>query len=74
MTTGEPVRVEVDGQLFDVRVDRPGHYHFDWVSGPNAGYGFSSATSDASPLTPAAQEESIRSFLKQVDPVTGYIE
>ncbi|MEV6418028.1 hypothetical protein [Kribbella sp. NPDC051718] len=69
----EAERVEVDGELFDVRVDAPGHYHFDWISGPNPGYGFSSATSDASALSAAAMEESIRSFLKQVDPTTGYI-
>lgn len=67
-------RVEVDGELFDVRADPPGHYHFDWVSGPNPGYGFSSATSDASELSTASMEESIRSFLQQVDPTTGYIE
>ncbi|GAA0948060.1 hypothetical protein GCM10009554_45300 [Kribbella koreensis] len=70
----EAERVEVDGELFDVRVDQPGHYHFDWISGPNPGYGFSSATSDGSPLSTASMEESIRSFLKQVDLTTGYIE
>jgi hypothetical protein len=67
-------RVEVDGELFDVSVVAPGQYQFDWVSGPNPDYGFGSATSDGSPETPAALEESIRSFLAQVDPQTGYIE
>lgn len=67
-------RVEVDGELFDVSVVTPGQYQFDWVSGPNPGYGFGSATSDGSPESRAVMEESIRSFLAQVDPKTGYIE
>jgi hypothetical protein len=70
-----PTRVEVDGQLFDVTVrDRPGQYHFDWVSGPNRGYGFSLGTSDGRELSDADIEESIRSFLAQVQPETGYLE
>jgi hypothetical protein len=67
-------RVVVDGELFDVRVESPGRYHFDWVSGPNAGYGFGSATSDGSAMSAGLMEESIRSFLRQIDPTTGYIE
>lgn len=71
-----PVRVEVDGQLFDVRArqDRPGQYDFAWVSGPNPGYGFTSAPSDASPLSMGDLKGAIRRFLAQVDPETGYIE
>jgi hypothetical protein len=70
------IRVEVDGEAFDVvgRWDRPGQYDYTWVSGPNRGYGFSSASSDGSPLTMAGHEEAIRDFLAQVDPDTGYIE
>jgi pimeloyl-ACP methyl ester carboxylesterase len=69
-------RVEVDGQAFDVaaRRDRAGHYRFDWVSGPNPGYGFSSARSDGQPFSDADIEQSIRDFLAMVDPETGYIE
>lgn len=71
-----PVRVSVDGEDFDVTAsaDRPGQYHYDWVSGPNAGYGFTSASSDGRPSTLADHEECIRNFLEQVDPETGYIE
>ncbi|WBQ06785.1 hypothetical protein [Kribbella sp. CA-293567] len=72
----QPVNVEVDGQLFEVR-ERPdgsGHHDFTWLSGPNPGYGFSSKTSDGSPHSQTDLVESIRSFLAQVDPATGYIE
>ena len=71
-----PVRVSVDGEDFDVTAapDRPGQYHYDWVSGPNAGYGFTSASSEGRPSTVADHEESIRNFLEQVDSETGYIE
>ncbi len=54
--------------------DRPGQYHYTWVSGPNPGYGFSEATSDGRALSNADFEASIRNFLAQVDPGTGYIE
>jgi len=71
-----PIRVEVDGQLFDVLAhpDRPGQYHFEWVSGPNPGYGFTSASSDRSAMTMPDFDDAIRGFLAQVDPETGYIE
>lgn len=71
-----PTRVEVDGEVFDVlaRRDRPGQYHFAWISGPNPDYGFSSGTSDRRAMSSADIEDSIRDFLRQVDPETGYIE
>ncbi|GAA0433518.1 hypothetical protein Acor_07690 [Acrocarpospora corrugata] len=70
------VRVEVDGEVFDVvaRGDRPGQYDYAWISGPNPGYGFGSARSDGGASTMADHEAAIRSFLAQVDPETGYIE
>jgi hypothetical protein len=71
-----PVRVSVDGEEFEITAspERPGEYHYAWISGPNAGYGFSSASSDGRPSTTDDHEEAIRSFLGQVDPETGYIE
>jgi hypothetical protein len=71
-----PTRVEVDGEAFDVAAerDRPGQYHFLWVSGPNPGYGFSIGTSDGRAMSSADIEADIRNFLAQVDPTTGYIE
>ncbi|HSV38618.1 MAG TPA: hypothetical protein VLI04_07640 [Nocardioidaceae bacterium] len=71
-----PTRIELDGQLFDVvtHPDAPGRVAFTWVSGPNAGYGFVSQTSDAEPMSAHHQEAAIRSFLAQVDPDTGYVD
>lgn len=76
MAAEAPIRVEVDGQVFEVqaRPDLPGQYDFTWLSGPNPGYGFSSRSSDGSALSASDLEESIRSFLAQVDPVTGFVE
>ena len=71
-----PTRLEVDGEVFDVaaRRDHPGQYDYAWISGPNPGYGFSSASSDRRLSTMADHKKAIRNFLSQVDPETGYIE
>ena len=71
-----PVRVTVDGELFEVVAspERPGQYHFAWLSGPNKGYGFGTARSDGSVMNERQMEASIRNFLAQVDPETGHIE
>jgi hypothetical protein len=71
-----PVRVIVDGEMFDVTTqpDHPGYYHYAWISGPNPGYGFSSASSDRRLFSMVDHEEVIGNFLAQVDRVTGYIE
>lgn len=76
MAAEAPIQLEVDGQVFEVqaRLDLPGQYDFTWLSGPNPGYGFSSRSSDGSPLSTSDFEQSIRSFLARVDLVTGYLE
>ena len=68
--------VIVDGERFSVQADadRPGHYRFAWLSGPNSGYGFSTSTSDGSIMSISQIETAIRGFLAQVDPATGFIE
>jgi len=74
--TSPPLRLVVDGEQFDVR-ERPGRrgqYDFAWVSGPNPGYGFTSARSDGQPASTAELQDDIRGFLAQVDPETGFIE
>ncbi|MFE3247254.1 hypothetical protein [Streptomyces sp. NPDC059209] len=66
----------VDGERFEV-TDRPGErgtYDFVWLSGPDPGYGFTSAVHPAVALSVTELKESVRDFLKQVDPVTGHIE
>ena len=73
---GRPRRMTVDGQRFEVvtRRDRPGQHDVTWISGPDPGYGFTSATSDGRPLSVAELEQGIRNFLAQVDPETGHLE
>ncbi|WP_370178704.1 hypothetical protein [Rhodococcus wratislaviensis] len=85
-----PFTVTVDGEVFRVRLrpDEPGACDYDWESGPNAGYGFSSFQHIANssiqdranapsaahqPNTVYEHRESIRDFLRQINPETGYI-
>ena len=75
MCVVETQRLTVDGEDFDVRTgDAPGQSHYDWVSGRNPGYGFSSAVSNGWSLTTQQHVHAIRGFLAAVDPTTGYIE
>jgi hypothetical protein len=63
--------LDVDGERFAIRRVGDGGTAYDWLSGPNQGYGFgSSGTPNRS-----VQEhrESIRVFLAMIDPNTGYI-
>jgi hypothetical protein len=57
-----------------VEPDRLGQYDFAWLSGPNKGYGFSTTRLDGGAMSEREIEASIRNFLVQVDPGTGYIE
>ncbi|HEV7948657.1 MAG TPA: hypothetical protein VGP24_02705 [Glaciihabitans sp.] len=63
----------VDGETFSVRMSPDdGAIHYDWITGPNEGYGFDSFGSSQ----PHEYEEyvaSIRDFLARVDPATGYL-
>jgi hypothetical protein len=64
--------LEVDGEWFAVSHNKHGGTHYTWLTGPNKDYGFgSSATPDESL---EEHRESIRVFLAQIDPTTGYIE
>lgn len=61
----------VDGERFAIRQAGDGGTTYDWLSGPNKGYGFaSSATPNRSV---EEHRESIRVFLAMIDPDTGYI-
>ena len=82
-----PLRLVGDGETFVVSRRGRRTFDYDWVSGPNAGYGYSETSmvprdrggsppvSDAHPTerTPEQHEESIRDFLSMIDPETGYI-
>jgi hypothetical protein len=64
-------RLDVDGELFAGREGGDGGTAYDWLSGPNDGYGFGSS---GSPTRSAAEHrDTIRTFLAQIDPTTGYI-
>jgi hypothetical protein len=63
--------VDVDGERFAIRRAGGGGTAYDWLSGPNQGYGFGSGGT----LDRSVEEhrESIRAFLAMIDPHTGYI-
>lgn len=64
---------EVDGERFTVRRrDEDGSIHYDWITGPNEGYGFS-MSAPAGPPTRKQLEEEIRGFLSGIDPATGFL-
>jgi hypothetical protein len=65
--------VEVDGETFSVRVQASGQHDFEWVSGRNAGYGFSSGHAADAPPSDDEVLRDIRRFLGMIDPATGYI-
>lgn len=74
---GFQFNITVDGERFAVSTSmREGHYGADyaWVTGKNPGYGFGESLPYDRPPTQAEAEHSIRVFLAQVDPETGYIE
>jgi len=63
----------VDAETFSVRrSDDDGSTHYDWVSGPNSGYGFSTS-GGAQPLSRERHLDRIRDFLAKIDPATGYL-
>lgn len=76
MNEGRPglvlLSTEVDGELFAVRLAAGGGTAYEWLSGPNEGYGFVSS----GPPDQSREEhrKHIRAFLSMIDPRTGYIE
>ena len=63
--------VDVYGGRFAIRLAGDGGTAYDWLSGPNKGYGFGSS----GPPNRSVEEhrESIRAFFAMIDPDTGYI-
>ena len=65
--------LDVDGERFAIRRAAWGQdgTYYDWLSGPNEGYGFGSSA----PPNRAVEEhrQEIRAFLAMIDPDTGYI-
>ncbi|WP_334151241.1 hypothetical protein [Microbacterium sp.] len=63
----------VDGETFSVRRrNEDGSNHYDWISGPNVGYGFS-VSGSAEPVDQERHIAAIRGFLAAIDPATGYL-
>jgi len=66
------VTVEVDGETCALDPDEFDGTNFDWLSGPDAGYGF--AVSPTRDWSLEEHRECIRTFLAQINPATGFIE
>jgi hypothetical protein len=65
------VTLTVDGETFAVREAFAGGTYYDWITGRNPGYGFS--TSAPADQPDDEHRRSIRAFLDMIDPATGYI-
>jgi hypothetical protein len=63
--------LDVDGEVFTVRQGTGGGFAYEWVSGPNPGYGF--GTSGPPSRTADEHRDDIRGFLAMIDPATGFI-
>ena len=63
--------LDVEGERFAIRRAGDGGTAYDWLSGPNKGYGFGSSGTPNRSME--EHRESIRVFLAMIDPDTGYI-
>jgi hypothetical protein len=63
--------LDVDGERFAIRRAGDDGTAYDWLSGPNKGYGFGSSGTPNRSVE--EHRESIRAFLAMIDPNTGYI-
>jgi hypothetical protein len=63
--------LDVGGERFAIRRAGDGGTAYDWLSGPNRGYGF--ASSGTPNRSVEDHREHIRGFLAMIDPNTGYI-
>ena len=72
-TDGRPGPVlftlDVDDERFAIRRDGDDGTSYDWLSGPNKGYGFGSSGTPNRSVE--EHRESIRAFLAMIDPNTG---
>lgn len=63
----------VDGETFAVRRrDDDGSNHYDWISVPNDGYGFS-VSGGVEPISHELHVIALRGFLAAINPATGYL-
>ncbi|WP_432512260.1 hypothetical protein [Kineococcus sp. SYSU DK001] len=71
-----PRRLRVDGRdwVVEERPGTPGCYDFDWLSGPDPGYGFTSQTSDGSPVDEQEVRDAIADSTAGINPETGHLD
>jgi hypothetical protein len=65
------LNLDIDGEQFAIREGPFGGTSYDWLRGPNEGYGFGSGA--ASDRSVEEHRESIRIFLAMIDRKTGYV-
>jgi hypothetical protein len=65
--------VIVNGETFQVGRRDSRTYDYDWVTGPNEGYGFTIGSFVDVTRSSGEHEEAIRGFLAGIDPNTGYL-
>ncbi|MFD4295449.1 hypothetical protein ACFWQG_19765 [Rhodococcus sp. NPDC058532] len=77
----DPITLEVGGEVFTLSMRDDGGCDYHWESGPNQGYGFGGGPvrtvgdPDARYLKSMDEHrESIRSFLSDINPETGYLD
>src|SRR3954453_9635553 len=63
--------IDLDGERFAVYQSGPGDWGYEWLTGPNPGYGFGAS----GPAVRSEEEhrERIRGFLRDIDPATGFL-
>ena len=73
---GQEFLLEVDGERFRVWTTEPEgerhSYNYDWLTGPNLHYGFNCSRGLVE-FTYDDHVSSIRDFLADIDPKTGYM-
>jgi hypothetical protein len=63
--------IDLDGERFAVCQSGPGNWGYEWLTGPNRGYGFGASGPPVDSLE--EHRERIRAFLRSIDPATGFI-
>jgi hypothetical protein len=63
--------LDVDAEQFAVRQAAEGGWTYEWLTGPNDGYGFTASGPLA--LSTEEHQDAVRAFLGMIDPATGYI-
>ena len=63
--------IDVDGEQFAVYQSAPGDWGYEWLTGPNRGYGFGASGPPVESLDEHRQR--IRAFLRDINPATGFL-